>query len=230
MFDHYSRDLFIKRIEKRLEVFFTRHETAVNRFKRMANLAAFCLLWPYSSLLSYALLVTAVLGIWYGFASVMGLEVPEGNFFQAILTYYKQPTLRTVINIGFLFLIAFWIFMVRSYYRVFYGFLEMIVGAIIGSSVNVNDPDQKVVLLTLASGVYVMVRGLDNIDKGVSDEGPGADVLRYFPLYLRNWIESGKDLSVSEVLDPANWRTHAEKDTAKDTHLNSPEDQTHGKP
>ncbi len=69
---------------------------------------------------------------------------------------------------------AAWIlFVLRVFQRAIYGFVEIVIGIITvmntyteAVTTNVNVMADTKILLTLAAGIYIVIRGLDNIDQG----------------------------------------------------------------
>jgi hypothetical protein len=220
MFDPYSPNALAEQMKKAMVDYFTSHEAAFERMtKRISAEWAFVmmlLMWPYIYLFTYAVLVAFTLIVWYGIVRTIGFDVPPGNLFEAIWSYYESPIPHFFILIGAFFIVAFWIFLLRTYYRALYGLVEMVVGAIIASSVGFDDPDQKKVLLTLAGGIYVMVRGLDNVDKTLPADSAWSHTLRDYAPFFRYWIVGdffgNRQTSLQNVSDPSYWRAVAGKD------------------
>jgi hypothetical protein len=215
-----SLDAVGQKIKEAAIAFYNRHETAIHRFIKPIEIeivfVMWLIVWPYLYVGFYALFVSLALALWYGVARGVGLAVPAGSLFHAVWSYYKSPVPNAVINAGAMFIIAFWIFMVRIYYRAFYAFVEMIIGAIIASSVNLDDKDQLKVTLTLAGGIYVMVRGLDNLEKAYPNDSGLGVVLRYLAPFFRYYtigdFLGNRNTTLEQAADPAYWRSVAGKD------------------
>jgi hypothetical protein len=218
-------ELANKRIERAAKAFLQRHEAAIERFWKGFDtktlFVGMVLLWPYMYLFMYGLLISIALLAWYVFSRLVGLAVPHGNLFQIVWSYFERPVWNSFILFGAMFIVGFWVFMLRTYNRAFYGFVEMVVGAVIASSVDLNDADQKKMLVVLAGGLYVMVRGLDNMEKGLPPEHFWSHMLRYYAPFLRHWLMSDQRMTLQQVANPAHWRTVVNKDA-----LATPSDDT----
>jgi hypothetical protein len=222
-------DPLVQKIKPSLEAFFTRHQAAISRFHSNMVLIGFLFFWPFLYVAVYGLFVCVLLAAYYFAASLIGIWVPSGGVFAAISDYYHSPIPNTLINIVGAFIVAFWVFMLRSLYRRTYGVIEMIAGALIVGSVNLDGPDQKAVVLILMGGLYVMVRGLDNLDKGTLPESGLAHWLRYYPGFFRFWIfghPSHPSPTLTEAADPFYWRRVADIDPTQPPVGEQPENQT----
>ncbi|OAF07199.1 hypothetical protein AYJ54_17890 [Bradyrhizobium centrolobii] len=78
-----------------------------------------------------------------------------------------------VIGLGWFALIALpvaWAFFIlRVFQRSIYGFVEVVIGVFtVTNTYNIGFMSDPKTLLTLAAGIYVVVRGLDNIDQGLN--------------------------------------------------------------
>jgi hypothetical protein len=87
--------------------------------------------------------------------------------FGAMWGRLRAPMLESVwwrfLGVGCLGLVALGLYLARRYYRVVYGMAEIAIGlAACWAALGAATAPPLVVALTLASGVYVIVRGVDN--------------------------------------------------------------------
>jgi hypothetical protein len=84
--------------------------------------------------------------------------------------------------------LAFGLYVLRSKQRFIYGSIEVIVGiAAISTTIFGQSPSPGLALLVaVSSGIYIIVRGLDNIDNGLSNPEQKLPAWLY-PVIERNW-------------------------------------------
>jgi rRNA-processing protein FCF1 len=79
---------------------------------------------------------------------------------------------KILFGIGLL-ITSLGIYWVRHYYRMFYGLVELLVGLLLGIRIffyNTNSSLEVIALvLQLLTSIYVMIRGLDNMEKDLSN-------------------------------------------------------------
>jgi hypothetical protein len=96
----------------------------------------------------------------------------------AILRYFIA-TKPHLITFGALS-IAVVFFSVRGYFPKTYGNIEIFVGLMTIESVIPKIPDTRVPsLLPLVGGIYIVIRGLDNLSKGLDPKGRLGTLFRY---------------------------------------------------
>lgn len=121
------------------------------------------LLWPSleSRFFTFAIPLSIIM-IWYlaEFAFAIG----------SLLIEYRSPILNVTHYRGvvpFATILAVFAYRLRGSRPKIYGVAEMMIGVTtISVAVQADEPSAR--LLTIASGIYIWVRGMDNFDKGLS--------------------------------------------------------------
>ncbi|MFG1481900.1 PIN domain-containing protein [Halobacteriovorax sp. HFRX-2_2] len=87
----------------------------------------------------------------------------------------KMGIVGWLLNLIFALLFPFFLFYVRSKYRLYYGVFELLLGIIITTGfLHQTDGNQAknniLILVKIISGIYFAIRGMDNIDKAILEE------------------------------------------------------------
>ncbi|MBA0885506.1 hypothetical protein EOD40_15580 [Flavobacterium sufflavum] len=102
---------------------------------------------------------------------------------------YLKNNISTISLVGISLLFGFLLFLYRENYRLGYGILEIIVGllTIISLFENMNNQSRVLdieVYVKLGGGLYIIVRGMDNVFKNIENKRIG--------IWLKNTYGIGK--------------------------------------